>query len=104
MYVRKNEVSERENFPINYNGSLIQNSSKPEPEFVETNCNTRKYTVKRNKHFPIHKEPPHSQKYDNDELILIGALAFLYIGCEHSKDNLILMAILAYLLFFSKNN
>ena len=104
MYIRKNEISERENFPINYNGNLIQNSSKFIPECDETNCNTRKYTVKRNKHFPLPKEMPQCQKYDNDELVLIGALAFLYIGCEHSKDNLILMARLAYLLFFGKNN
>ena len=104
MYIRKNEISERENFPINYNGSLIQNSSNLKSECKEANRNTRKYTVKRNKHFPLPKEMHQCQKYDNDELVLIGALAFLYIGCEHSKDNLILMAILAYLLFFGKNN
>ena len=104
MYVRSNEIANREIFPINYNGSLVQNSPRSNNECEKTKSNAKKYIVKRNKHFQQPKEPNQSHKCDNDELVLIGALAFLYIGCEHSKDNLVLMAILAYLLFFEKNN
>ncbi len=102
MYVRRNELSERERFPVNYNGSLLKSTQISEQDYDTKPHHSAKYTVKRNKLLPLHKESPPVTITDNDELILIGALAFLYIGCEHSKDNLILMAILAYLLFFGK--
>ena len=100
MYVRRNELSEKGKFPLNYNGSLLVDSLDKQHNCCPEEHHNTKYTVKRNKCLSKTKASISDLNRDNDDLILIGALAFLYIGCEHTKDNLILMAILVYLLFF----
>ena len=104
MYVRRNELSEKKKFPINYNGSLLYNSLDDQSDCCPEARHVVKYRIKKNKFIPCTKKSLFDLNGNNDDLILIGALAFLYIGCEHTKDNLILMAIIAYLLFFAKNN
>ena len=104
MYVRKSDLCNDESFPINYNGSLRKTDIDRPPDCQSPITVDKKYKIKRNKCL-TNRHPEATQKQDHsDDLILIGALAFLYIGCEHTKENWVLMAILAYLLLFSKKD
>ena len=104
MYVRGEEYNNRSNIPQNYNGSLY------EPQSEGANCNdcaknnVKRYTIKRNK-FVLCKDKTESKEINNtDNLILLGAFAFLYVGCEHTKENWILIGILAYLFFINNKD
>ncbi len=104
MYVRREPRFESKDFPQNYNGSLRQTSDNSEEICENKDRHVNRYTVKKNKSI-IHRPKDVCDNVGNtDDLVLIGALAFLYIGCEHTKENLILMAILAYLLFICKKD
>ncbi len=96
MYVRKEHVS-KNNFPVNYNGTLKASVGTEE---ITSDEHCRKFTVKKNKFRNELKHDKDKVKLSDDELILLGLLVFLYVNCEHSKDNLIMMGIIAYLLFY----
>ena len=104
MYVRGEEYHNRSNIPQNYNGSLY------EPEIERSNCgdckdnNVKRYTIKRNKFVSCKNKTENTETNNVDNLILLGALAFLYVGCEHTKENWVLIGILAYLVFINNKD
>ncbi len=118
MYVRRTAMPER--FPPNYHGNLSEEDKrKGQPfehnraEISRTSYNIHKYKVKKNsyctkrgntysKHEKHIEKPSLFENATGDELLLLGLLVFLYVGCEHTKDNLILMGALVYLLFAVK--
>ncbi len=102
MYVTKEANYSRSGFPQNYNGSLLE--EKQEASYEHNEIKPKKYLVKRNKLLYQKDTKQDKRSGSTDDLILIGALAFLYIGCEHTKENWILMAALAYLLFLCNND
>ncbi len=104
MYVRKEPYFDKKDFPQNYNGSLRQISDENNEIRESLNEHVKRYKIKRNKAITHKAKNELNDSGNIDDLILIGALAFLYIGCEHTKENLILMAVLAYLLFICKND
>ena len=102
MYVTKEANYDRTGFPQNYNGSLLED--KHEEACGHKESKPKKYIVKRNASIGPNNAKRNTSSGSTDDLILIGALAFLYIGCEHTKENWILMAALAYLLLLSNND
>lgn len=108
MYVKRSPSMPR-NFPANYKGNLITNESRVQiknddkPSEIEKIIQ-KHYLVKKNK---FHSKERKNLKqnfidFSNDDILLLGLLVFLYVGCEHSKDNLIIMGVIAYLLFYGK--
>ena len=104
MYVRREPRFESKDFPQNYNGSLRQTSDVSDEICENNDGHVNRYTIKKNKSLTQRNRDVYDYVGNTDDLVLIGALAFLYIGCEHTKENLILMAILAYLLFICKKD
>ena len=102
MYVTKEANYDRTGYPQNYNGSLLEDKSEEACSHKE--IKPKKYIVKRNASIGQNNAKRNARSGSTDDLILIGALAFLYIGCEHTKENWILMAALAYLLLLSNND
>ena len=102
MYVTKEANYDRTGFPQNYNGSLLEDKSEEACSHKEIKL--KKYIVKRNASISPNNAKRNTSSGSTDDLILIGALAFLYIGCEHTKENWILMAALAYLFLLSNND
>lgn len=96
MYVKSTRKPQR--FPPGYNGILS------EAPVINTDNNQRRYSVKKNTFCPPGHKDKRDEKIDfsNDDLLLLGLLVFLYVGCDHSKENLILMGVVAYLLFYGK--
>ena len=84
-------------FPANYNGNLA--NAKYELEKA-----ARRYKFKRNTYKAKKQKVEHGliDGMSNDDILLLGLLIFLYVGCEHSKENLILIGVLGYLLIESK--
>ncbi len=96
MYIKR---TPQINFPANYNGNLTGQKFERE-KFAQ------KYKFKRNTYKPNKRTEEHSiiDGMSNDDILLLGLLIFLYVGCEHSKENLILIGVLGYLLIESKLN
>ena len=104
MYVSRRNPTYTESLPPNYRGSLLCSEIKESNDCDCQDAKPCKFTIKRNTAIATPNKAPQSCDKNTDDIILIGALAFLYIGCEHTKDNIILILILAYLLFFCKND
>ncbi|MBQ7821380.1 MAG: hypothetical protein IJ391_03765 [Clostridia bacterium] len=113
MYVRRTAMPGR--FPPNYHGNLVADNKDDH----ETDQRLEKNERQNNRHEAVHKYKVrknicrHSKKdtdnsllknASNDDLLLLGLIVFLYVGCEHSKENLMLMGALAYLLLGSKGD
>lgn len=101
MYVRKREFPSK--FPPNYGGNLSAKEYTEEKRKIKElhTYKLRKNTYCKKKH-DNRAENNHDlllNSFSGDELLLLGLLVFLYVGCEHSKENLILMGAVAYLLF-----
>ena len=99
MYVRKRELPNT--FPPNYRGNLSLNEICEE-NHIESTKTSHTYKLRKNTYCTKKKKEKHEIPFDSfsgDELLLLGVLVFLYVGCEHSKENLILIGAIAYLLF-----
>ena len=95
MYVKSTRKPQR--FPPGYNGVLSESH-----DIID---NPHKhFTVRKNTFCPTKQEDNCDDKIDflNNDLLLLGLLVFLYVGCEHTKENLILMGVVAYLLFYGR--
>ena len=102
MYVRKRELPCT--FPPNYRGNLSLSEEKCEHAPESKKHHT--YRIRKNSYCKPQKDKKTDKKpamifdsFSGDELLLLGLLIFLYVGCDHSKENLILMGAIAYLLF-----
>lgn len=94
MYIKRTPQIK---FPANYNGNL----SSPRYEYEKSK---QIYKFKRNVFKPKKQNEEFSllDSMANDDILLLGLLVFLYVGCEHTKENLLLIGILGYLLLESK--
>lgn len=101
MYVRRSAEQARK-FPPNYNGTLYGESCKRE-KMCESSEN-KHYTVKKNSYKPCVKNDMRDKnsETENGDLLLLGVLIFLYVSSEHSKENLVIMGAVAYLLLSGK--
>lgn len=103
MYIKRNPSYGA--FPLGYNGNLSSRDITIENEATKTDntennndiCKDKKYKFKKTGVSPLNHDE--NKKNDGDESLLLGLLLFLYVGCEHTSENLILMGIIAYLLF-----
>ncbi|MBE6606334.1 MAG: hypothetical protein E7635_04785 [Ruminococcaceae bacterium] len=96
-------------FPTNYNGNLsnqinIREEKEKYKEALSENNLHKKYKVKKNVKCLNSKEKESSilSNASSDDILLLGLIIFLYVGCEHSKENIILIGVLAYLLLGDK--
>ena len=114
MYVRRSAPT---HFPANYRGHLLDGQNNHADNYTEDKdsqkekkANSRsdihKYRIRKNA--TNRKSDKNSNSFlenaSTDDVLLLGLLIFLYVGCEHSKENLLLIGIIAYLLFGTKLN
>lgn len=108
MYVKRTAMPEH--FPANYSGNLTHGKENEDCEEIHNTESAadeacisipHKYKVKKNSCRKRRGLEPLSLfgEASSDDILLLGLLIFLYVGCEHSRENLILMGIIAYLLF-----
>lgn len=85
--------------PQGYSGSLTVESTANVDDKARESGGHYKFTKCDKSKQSEHIKP---SLFDDDsgcELLLLGILIFLYVGCEHNKENLILIGVIAYLLF-----